>query len=372
MKTNFNKLILAFFALTILTLSCSEDEDGVLAPQISMSIEKEIQQLAVGESLTITAISQNTAVYTETWLLDSNMVSSTATYEFIPINSGTYMLIYEATNESGVFTYEYTITVDAKIRPTTETSQVYVSQLLEYLPAPGQFLNKNVGNMESAEGIVGKKTGLVTLGAWGGSVTYAFDHTVINKEDEKDIMIYGNGSANSAEPGVVYVMQDDNANGIADDIWYEIKGSVHELDGTIRDYKVTYSRPATAADDIPWEDNQGNTGVVKTNSFHTQAYYPEWITEDSYSISGTLLPSSNINMSNPSFITSTSFEYGYADNTAGGDKIDIADAIDAEGNAVQLSGIDFIKIQTGIQANMGWLGELSTEIKGIADLSLIK
>lgn len=165
-------------------------------------------------------------------------------------------------------------------------------------------------------------------------------------------------------------MQDDNGNGLPDDNWYEIKGSAHSLEGTDRNYTITYSRPETEGDDIPWEDSKGNTGAIEKNAFHKQAYYPNWITEDSYSISGTLLSDSNIDMSNPSYITRKTFEYGYADNTAGGDRINLADAVDAEGNPVDLTGIDFIKIQTGLQANMGWLGELSTEITGIEDLNL--
>lgn len=371
MKTNHKNLILAFLGLALLTVSCSDDEDVILKPEISMSVEEAKHQLVVGDTLSLSAANQNMSIYSEKWSLGDSIVSSMDTYQFIPKNSGTYILSYEASNETGVFNYEYIIKVDAKLRPITETSQVYVSQLLEYLPAPGQFINKNPGNLASAEGLVGKR-GLVSLGSWGGSVSYAFDHTVLNNEGEHDIIVYGNAMSNFAEPGVIYVMQDDNGNGLADDIWYEIKGSADAQEGIIRDYKITYFKPAAVEDDIAWEDNKGNNGFVEKNNFHKQAYYPEWIEEASYSISGTILSDRNIDMSNPSYITSSAFEYGYADNTAGGDRIDIADAIDAKGNAVLLSGIDFIKIQTGIQASMGWLGELSTEVAGIANLSLLK
>lgn len=373
MPTNYKQLLVAFFVLALLFTSCSNDDDDVpvLAPEISMSkVEKELQ-ITVGDTLEFAAVNQNDSEYTEKWTLGDSIVATAHTYVFEPTNSGTYTLSYEASNIAGTFNYEYTIDVAAKLRPITEDSNAYVTELLEYLPAPGQFINKNVGNFESAEGLIGKR-GLVTLGAWGGSVSYAFDHTVINRENEADFIIYGNGMATSAEPGVVYVMQDDNGNGLPDDTWYEIKGSAHDLEGTYRDYKVTYFRPETAENDVAWEDNKENTGFVLKNTFHKQAYYPEWITEDSYTITGTLLSDSHIDMSNPSMITSAPFEYGYADNTPGGDKINIADAIDKDGNPVHLSGIDFIKIQTGIQANMGWLGELSTEVAGIADLSLLK
>lgn len=372
MKTNYKQLMFAFFAMAVLFTSCSNDDDAVtiLEPQISMSKEEKELRLTVGDALDFAAVNQNDSEYTEKWSLGDSIVATADTYVFEPKNSGNYTLSYEASNVTGTFNYEYTITVAAKLRPITDDSNAYITDLLEYHPAPGQFINKNVGNLTSAEGVLGKR-GLVTLGAWGGSISFAFDHTVINRENEDDFIIYGNASATFSEPGVIYVMQDDNGNGLPDDTWYEIKGSAHALDGTARDYKVTYFRPEAVEDDIAWEDNKGKTGFVLKNSFHKQAYYPEWITEDSYTIYGTLLSDKNIDMSNTSMITSTPFEYGYADNTPGGDKINIADAMDIDGNAVHLSGIDFIKIQTGIQANMGWLGELSTEVGGVADLSLI-
>lgn len=372
MKINYRHIIILFCAFGLILNSCSNDDDAlsILEPQISMStVEKELQ-LTMGDSLTLNAVNENNSEYSETWTLADSIVSTADTYIFKPKNSGTYALSYQASNVTGTFNYKYTIKVSARLRPITEDSNAYVMTLLEYLPAPGQFINKNPGNFASAESLIGKK-GLVTLGAWGGTVSYAFDHTVVNNKDKEDFIIYGNGMATSAEPGVIYVMQDDNGNGLPDDTWYEIKGSAHTLEGSLRNYEITYFKPAAIEDNIAWKDNQGKTGFVLKNAFHKQAYYPEWIKEDSYTLAGTLLSDRNIDMSNGSMITSTPFEYGYADNTPGGDKINISDAIDKDGNRVNLSGIDFIKIQTGIQANMGWLGELSTEVVGIADLNVL-
>lgn len=258
---------------------------------------------------------------------------------------------------------------DASLRPVTSNSSPYVAQLFEYLPAPGQLINTSGGNNEAATGLLGKK-GLVSLGAWGGRIILGFDHTVINQAGKEDLLILGNASSNFAEPGVVYVMQDLNGNGKPDDTWYEISGSEYGKTGYKKDYSVTYTRPNPAGD-VEWTDNMGNTGVVKTNEFHTQAYYPEWI-QDHYTLTGVLLPSSNIDASVSSFIKSNPFEFGYADNTTGGDKIDIDDAVDKDGKKVSLKGIDFIKIQTGIQYNLGRLGELSTDLTAVADLSLYK
>jgi hypothetical protein len=257
-------------------------------------------------------------------------------------------------------------------RPVTAQSSAYVDQLFEYSPAPGQFINTSSGNNDAAKTVLGGKTGLVSLGAYGGYIVLGFDHTVIDQNGKEDIIVYNNASAGYAEPGIVWVMNDANGNGKPDDTWYELAGSATGKTGYSRNYSITYTRPATAGNDVSWTDSNGKSGSVKTNTFHTQPYYPEWINANTFALKGSLLPTSNINDTNPTFITSNAFEWGYADNTPGGDKLDIANAIDGAGNKVSLKGIDFVKIQTGIPYNLGWLGELSTDIKGVADISLEK
>lgn len=255
--------------------------------------------------------------------------------------------------------------------PVVPESNQFVTSLFDYVPAPGQFINMSLGTMEAAKGIL-KKEGLVSLGAWGGYIVLGFDHTVINRKDAADIMIKGNAQSNFAEPGVVWVMKDDNKNGKPDDTWYEIAGSEFGKTGYIRDYEVTYTKPTPANGDVAWKDNKGNSGVVGINAFHTQSYYPDWISTSQYTLKGSLLPSTNVNLSNPGLIVSMPFASGYADNLTAGDAIDISNAIDKDGKTVVLTGIDFIKIQTGIQANLKAVGEISTEISSVSDLSLVK
>lgn len=257
-------------------------------------------------------------------------------------------------------------------RPVTATSSAYVTQLFSYTPAPGQLINTQAGNQDAAKTVLNGNQGLVTLGAFGGSVVVGFDHTVANRDNQDDFIVYNNASTGFAEPGVVWVMADDNRNGQPDDTWYELAGAAQNLPGYSRNYAITYTRSATTTADVQWTDNRGNKGSVKTNTYHQQAYYPDWITTNTYTLTGTLLPTSTINDTNSTFITSNGFTFGYADNTPGGDKLEISNAINAQGNKVTLKGIDFVKIQTGIAYNLGWLGELSTEVKGVADLSLIK
>jgi hypothetical protein len=261
---------------------------------------------------------------------------------------------------------------EAVIRPISAQSSAFVSQLIDYTPAPGQGINTANGNMDAARAILGGKQRTVSLGAFGGSITLGFDHTVLNTNGD-DLIIYGNAFLNFAEPGVVWVMQDTNNNGLADDTWYELAGSAQGQTGFIRNYSVTYTRPSTIRSDVNWTDSQGKSGVIKVNAYNKQdSYYPTWITANTYTVTGTMLPTSNVNNTNPANISSKAFDFGYADNTQGGDKLDLANAIDAQGKKVTLKGADFIKIQTGIQFDLGALGELSTEVAGVADVSLIK
>ena len=168
---------------------------------------------------------------------------------------------------------------------------------------------------------------------------------------------------------------------LPDDEWYELKGSEYGKNGTIQDYAVTYYRPGGAKMATQWADNQGNVGEVDyLGGYHPQAYYyPLWIKEDSYTLYGTRLKSKTVE-SRPGFWENRSFEWGYADNV--GDDMPskdnpnassisnyfkISDAVNLDGSSANLTHIDFIKVQTGVNAKAGWLGENSTEVYGFTD-----
>lgn len=359
-------------ALAVLT-GCKKDKDVVSGPDVKLSITDDVISGTLNQKIVFSAsVAASGQDFQQQWKLNGEVKSTTGTYEFTPISSGSYVIEYSATNKGGTFSHTYKVNVGAPVTPVTPGSNMYVTNLFEFSPAPGQFINKGPGNLESAQGILGKDGGMVSLGAWGGYIVLGFDHTVINQPDKEDILVGGNPLPNFAEPGIIWVMQDENGNGKPDDTWYEVAGNEFGKAGYVRNYEVTYTRPTPANGRVAWSDNKGNSGFVETNRFHTQPYYPDAVTANQYTLKGSLLPSGNIDMSNPSFITSAPFAWGYADNTVGGDKIDIANAVDKDGRKVNLSGIDFIKIQTGIQANMGWLGEQSTEVTRVVDISLMK
>jgi hypothetical protein len=363
-----NQFLIAVLGLTIFSACKKDSEEAVLAPSIKMANETSAINGKINEAITLKATNTLGNQISQEWLVNAEVKSNTAILEFTPAKSGVYNITYNATNSAGVFKFDYVLTVAVPETPTTITSNRYVTNFFEYAPAAGQFINEGGwGNQESGKSIVGKQaTPGVSLGAFGGYAVYGFDHTVINQPEKEDIMLYGNPQPTFAEPGVVWVMQDENGNGKPDDTWYELAGSEFGKEGYVRDYSVTYIRPTPPSLSVAWKDNKGKTGIVK-QSFHRLNHYPLWITTDEFTRTGTLLPSTGIKGT-----SSAPFAFGYADNTANGDKIDIANAIDKAGKKVALKGIDFIKIQTGIMADLGILGELSTEVTGIADISLIK
>jgi len=273
-------------------------------------------------------------------------------------------------------------------------SSKYVSRVLEYRPAPGQFINeKNTGTPEAAETLVGGTSSLLSLGSFGGYVIVAFDHTLQNG-DGADIGIYGNPNTGTgtewSEPGIVSVMQDKNGNGLADDgEWYELAGSEHTNPGTLKDYRITYYNPRNKTGDISWKDNRGRQGKVLRNIFHSQEYYPLWFTEqDSVSFAGTLLPPA---LRSEGLNTNPPFAWGYADSGSeeflklrseygrGYNTFDISWAVDKNGNKVDLKSIDFVRIMTAQNSNGSTgdetdggrqLGEISSEVSGIVDLQI--
>ncbi len=279
----------------------------------------------------------------------------------------------------------------------------YVSKIIEYHPAPGQFINTSAwGTPEKANSLKGGINGGISLGGYGGYIILGFDHTIENDPTNPygiDFTVFGNplatnGEITWTEPGIVMVMKDENGNGLADDTWYELAGSDHYFSTSVKNYEVTYTNPQEAvATKVPWSDNQNNSGYVLANSFHQQPYYPlaenfPTIIQNEITFFGTKI-SGHIDWSDPSSIRSYKRGFGYTDNSlavtgdptipdnpytsvtegAGGDAFDINWAIDAAGNHVALEGIDFIKIYTAINADAGWLGEVSTEVRGVVDVA---
>ena len=253
------------------------------------------------------------------------------------------------------------------------------NRVCEYLPAPGQFINENCTATTIAEACawaeerLASPGGFVSLGGFGGYIVAGFDRPVVNSGDY-DLVVVGNAFATSSEPGIVYVMQDENGDGEPNDTWYELRGSEYGKPETLQDYAVTYYRPAAPGMEVTWRDNRGASGTIDYLTFHTQdSYYPAWVAAESYTLQGTRLEARNY-LDGLDWIAPP-YEWGYADNFSSADRpagtepgvnrFRIADAVCADGRPAELSHIDFVKVQTGVNAKSGSLGELSTEVFGI-------
>lgn len=68
-----------------------------------------------------------------------------------------------------------------------------------------------------------------------------------------DLYVKGNQFDTSSEPGIVWVSQDANGDGAPNDTWYELRGSEYDNAETIRNYEITYIRPAEAGDEVTME-----------------------------------------------------------------------------------------------------------------------
>jgi len=256
------------------------------------------------------------------------------------------------------------------------------NRVYEFLPAPGQFINENCTAATMAEACAWAEKQLadanacISLGGFGGRIVVGFDRS-IERSGGYDIAVDGNSFESSSEPGIVYVMQDENGDGLPNDTWYELRGSEYGKPETAQDYAVTYFRPAGKGEAVAWTDNRGGSGTIDYSPYHTQdSYYPAWVATDSYTLSGARLEARNyfdgLNWINPPY------EWGYADNFSSVDRLSgagvnanrfrIADAVRADGAAAELRSIDFVKVQTGVNAKSGVLGEASTEVFGIRSL----
>ncbi len=334
-----------------------------------------------------------------------SLVSTEKDYIFLKEKPGTYKMRFEIIDPLNYMREEITfVVVEEQIEYKEGIDKVY-----EYVPAPGQFINKipvyepgdteETMRLKAEESLTGVNTSGVSLGAYGGYITFGFDHTVMNIKGQRDFEVYGNSfysttgdNGGSNEPGIVLVSFDANMNGIPDDDWYELAGSEYYKKETIKEYEITYFKPDpnkiptphktdTYLSDttyIRWDSNQNDHGYVSKNVFHDQSYWPQWIDKETITFKGTKLADNYYTISGGvTYYIQVAYDWGYADNhpNAAEDKdgnrlssFDIDWAVDKKGNKVRLAGIDFIRVYTGVNQYCGWLGETSTEIYGARSL----
>ncbi len=327
------------------------------------------------------------AVYT--WSVDGAEVQSGEAPEFVfeLTAEGSHAVNVTMRNSYTAASQDLTVTVlpaeGTYFRAADASSNASISKVYEYTPAPGQFINDGVTltTQEEACSYAFERLSqgqFVSLGAFGGYLIAGFDHSVESSTDGGfDLQITGNAHSSSSEPGIIWVSQDENGNGLPDDTWYELRGSEYGKPETWQDYAVTYYRPSSNGTSIEWTDNRGSSGTVDyIPAYHSQeTYFPLWITAESYTLRGTRLEDRLVDENgNGSLWIGHPFDWGYADNWSGTDpdidKFRISDAVRWDGEPADLTYIDFVKIQCGVQAKGGWTGEQSTELTLIRDLHI--
>lgn len=386
------KLLRSLVTVSVILSSCSKKIDILPTPDpadvpvITIVIPDGGYAVDNLKWLTIKAsVTGDSAATAFTWTMGKDTIGHTRDLTYVFKTAGTYTLTLTAANQDASSKKD----VEVKVTGKTYKSSFY--KILEYFPAPGQFVNEAPAYVDGDDDaamatkaqaqLEMEAGGLISLGAFGGYVTMAFDHAITDS-----FIIYGNAFNDWSEPGIIMVSADVNGNGLPDDEWYEIAGSDYNSPGTIHNYRITYYKPDENKEATPdnmyqadttyllWKDNQGQSGFISINVFHSQPYFPLW-KGDSISFTGTRLTSSGIKdtSGDGSYFESAPFGWGYADNVPNEDHngvIKVKWAVDSKGTPVHLWGINFIKVYTGMNGKAGWLGEISTEITGAKDLGI--
>ena len=229
-------------------------------------------------------------------------------------------------------------------------AQTQTVQVLEYHPAPGQFVNvlptAKAGTTQADINRLCEEQledgNLVHLGTYGGYITMKFDHPIVNKYGS-DFLIKGNGMyaiddpkygketiGGSIEPGIVYVGVGDNLETAK---WYELAGSEYYT-SEIHDFEITYFKPTAETCEhqlfgsvcdnyikwnCTWTNAQGerrdSTGYHMKNQHHLQTYWPQWEGKDQLTFKGGCLPNNAV-MYKPTYWVQYRYAkdaYGYAD-----------------------------------------------------------
>lgn len=266
----------------------------------------------------------------------------------------------------------------------TQKGERDVNRIYEYMPAPGHQVNgfiltnkdrlsfpADCTHEAACDSVLlfFKRGWSISLGGCGGYVIAGFDHSIIRKESGNELSIKGNPYDYQSEPGIIWVSQDVNGDGIPNDIWYELAGSEYATENHIQEYAITYYHPSRAHSATVWKDNKDRDGYVPYMSYWNKEdfYWVPWIARTEHTYYGTALKSRHTYIDGISLIPA--YDWGYADNlgsdyntSAGTGHYSISNARTWNGKEADLEFIDFVRIQT---AQTGWtpnLGEISTEV----------
>lgn len=330
-----------------------------------------------------------------TWVLDGDTVVPTeglAQGEFLfeATELGTHRLSLTISSSTLNDTQEFTIKTcpPAGTYQRSFTGQALVNKIYEYMPAPGHQVNgyiivgdsypEDCTHEQACDSVLAhfQRRWSISLGSQGGYLIASFDHSVRNSGGDYDLCIKGNPFSYQSEPGIIWVSQDDNGDGLPNDQWFELAGSEYGTPTHTTDYAITYYRPAARKSATAWRDCFGKTGYVPYMSYWNphDTYWQPWVEGTERTYFGSRLADRSTYANGISDIPP--YDWGYVDNL-GNDFIEdvagkmnyfrLANARTWDGEPANLEYIDFIKIQTAQIGSTPNLGDISTEVYYISD-----
>jgi PKD-like domain len=363
--------------IAIFVLSCSH-ADKITGPIISINVPIDGFKVEVGKSIPITPLIVNDNHSSYTWTLNGNVVSLDKILNFNPSKIGNYDIQLKVSNQIGSDFKTISIKAFSNFSP-------YITKVFDYKYGPGQHASIISADWNGSDFIGQPWTGskiYTSLGGWGGYIIAGFDHP-INNTTGKDFGVFTQPGPGS-EPAVISVMSDVNNDGIPNDgDWLEIKGSEYSNPETIHNYQVTYLKP-TINGNVTWNDNLGHHGELIPGFGSTSWWWSGYGAKAEVVFTGEKLPNAYQNTSNNSgqenwALRAGLFSFGYGECYSNLDYnaalkanlFDLSDCVDKNGHLVTVTNISFIKVQSGVFQIAGWLNEISTEVSGAVDLSLI-
>jgi hypothetical protein len=289
---------------------------------------------------------------------DTGAAANKETFAFKPSVAGTYTVKVKVTGRDfitgGTTAKEASVQVvcgAGTVAPHREwKANSYGVRILRNF-APGQFTESGNGYGWS-------------LGSIGGYAVWDV------KKHQADYQINGNAFAGWNEHGVVWVQEDNNGNGLPDEMWYELTGGDDknaDLKPLItRRYAIAYMKFGSGngavneygqivGKAIYWADCRGRAGYIP------YGWPAPWgVVGNKVTYTCTLLRDTGSTDGYTGAIGDGG-NSGYVDTTAS-PMFYVNNAIDTAGNSVTLTNVRFVKVHTAIFRYGGIFGEVSTEI----------
>lgn len=205
--------VLKAVALGCLILaSCSDDESFVLTQgDVKVEMPEGGFVAQTNQLLKITPQYPAGEAIAFEWQLDGEVIATTPSLEYMFEVGGEYLLTLEVSCRDQRFKYEYPLKVQINGEVDTPAEATpYVTRVLDYMPAVGQFTNtlpkyeegdtQEDMNRKVLGAIGNNKKGMITLGGYGGYVVVGFDHTIKNVEGKRDFRVLANAFYSAANP----------------------------------------------------------------------------------------------------------------------------------------------------------------------------